>query len=585
LLLAGILAYFLIQKNNAPNITLRPEVFDKNLREALNYYRLEEYDRCEMLLQHVLARTGKRRIKSMAALYLGNIYFKKNEIEKAVSLYHESISYDRKNINALYNSAAALSKSGRWTQSSETVQRLLSIRPEFRKGLLFLGNLYYSAGQFEAAENLYEQKEDPVFLFNLAMVYGRMNRKEESIELFTRLADSSDTDEALQGVAAYESAVLNMQDNPNSSVRYLKKARMTFPDSYTVQYNLAHALMKTARFSEAADTLQSIAAVFSPRSEFVSLYSLALMKSRRYKDALNYIIRVYRMTGDEQAAMIAGDIFLESGDFEQAKNYYEKAIKKPSAQNAYVNLIQIYIHQGKYRQALSKCDEFAKRFTDSVLPLICRADVLFSLGDIKHAKEYIQQAVKNNPADLIVVADLYRRHELYDNALDLYGRILAREPENMQVKEKIAEIYMATGHTDRARLIYEKIRTTASNPVQYYRSTIALASLEYGERDCLLYEKLIQDFPYRYEAYYNLALMLLNSGKYADALSTIKKCLEINLNLEVHVLSKLYSLSGAVYMYMDRFEDAARALKMARTLDGNNIEVVQYLGILGSVSR
>ncbi len=589
LLSAGILAYFLIQKNGLTGISPGPEILDRNLREALNYYRLEEYARCELLLQHVLAQTGKRRTKSLAALYLGNIYFKKNATAKAVSLYRESISYNRKNVAAIYNLAVALSKTGRWAQSRETVQKLLEIQPGFRKGILFLGNLYYAAGQFEAAENLYAQKQDdPVFLFNLAMVYGRMNRREASIKLLARLASSPDADGALRGAAAYKCAVLTQRENPNGSVQYLKEARTTFPDSYTVQYTLAHVLMRTMQFKEAAGILQSIAADpdYAGRNEDVSLlYSLALMKSGRYADALDFIVRAYRMTGDERSAQIAGDIFLELGDFEQAKNYYNEAIEKQAGQSAYANLIQIYIHQGAYKQALSACDDFAQHFPDSMMPLVCKADVLFSLGDVKKAHEYIRQAAGDDPSDLVIAADLYRRHGRYDNALDLYGRVLAREPENMQVGEKIAETYMATGHTDRARSIYEKIRRAASDPIRYYRSTIALASLAEGERARLLYDELIQDFPYRYEAYYNQALLLLKSGGYAEALRIIKQCLEKNSGLAAPVLSKLYSLSGAAYMYMNRFEDAAGALTTARTLDGNNIEAAQCLEILGSIAR
>jgi len=590
LLSAGILAYFLVQKSNTSNSALRPDIFDRNLRDALNYYRLEEYDRCEMLLKHVLDQAGRRRTKSLAALYLGNIYFKKNDFEKALTLYRDSVSYDRKNVNALFNSAVALSETGRWTQSLERVQKALELQPDFRKGLLFLGNLYYAAGQFDMAEQMYTRKqEDPVFLFNLAMVYGRINRRDESIKLLSGLASSPDAPEALRGAAAYECAVLMQKKDTYGSVQYLKKATALFPDSPAVQYNLACTLMKTAQFSEAADILKAFTANpdYSKRREYVSLYSFALVKSGRYQDALNFIVRSHTQNGDELTAQIAGDIFLELGDLTQAQIYYREAIEKetiekPVDQNAYVNLVQIYLHQGSYERAIAVSDEFEKRYPDSVRPLICRADVLFSLGDVKNARMYVRQVVEGN---LVLVGDLYRKHGLYDNALDLYGRAVAEKPENMKVWEKIAETYMTTGHTERARSIYKKIQNAAIDPVWYYRSAVILAGMEEGESARPLYEELIRDFPYRYEAYYNLALLLLKNGEYAEALSFIKECLEKNPGLAAPVLAKLHTLSGVTYIFLNRFEDASRAFAAARTLDSNNFEVVQYMEILENYAR
>jgi len=590
---AGILAYFLVQKSGTSNSSLRPNIFDRNLRDALNYYRLEEYDRCELLLKHVLDQAGRRRTKSLAALYLGNIYFKKNDFEKALALYRDSASYDRKNVNALFNSAVVLSKTGRWTQSLERVQKVLELQPDFRKGLLFLGNLYYAAGQFDMAEQLYTRKQDdPLFLFNLAMVYGRMNRRDESVKLLSGLASSPDAPEALRGAAAYECAILMQEKDTYDSVQYLKKARTVFPDSPAVQYNLAYTLLKTAQFGEAADILKTFTADpdYSRRREYVSLFSFALVKSGRYRDALNFIIRSHTQNGDELTAQIAGDIFLELGDLVQAQTYYKEAIEKetiekPVDQSTYVNLVQIYLHQGSYERAIAVSDDFEKHYPDSVRPIICRADVLFSLGNIKNARVYVRKAVQSDGTGLILAGDLYRKHGLYDNALDLYGRVVAEEPENMKVWEKIAETYVTTGHTERARSIYKKIKNAAIDPVLYYRSAVILAGMEEGEPGRSLYEELIRDFPYRYEAYYNLALLLLKNGQYTEALSFIKECLEKNPGLAGPVLAKLHTLSGVIYLFQNRFEDAARAFAATRMLDSNNLAVVQYMEILENYAR
>jgi tetratricopeptide (TPR) repeat protein len=582
---AGVLAYFMIQKGSPSGTFVRPDVFDRDLREALNLYRLEEYDRSEILLKHVIARSGRRRTKSLAAFYLGNIRFKNDLYRDALALYYESLSYDRKNVNALYNSAVVLSKTGQWRQAQERIEKVLTLQPDFRKALLFLGNMYYGAGRFEKAEEIYAKKPgDPVFIFNRAMTYSRMNRIQEAADLLATLTSSTDTKEILRGAAAYEAAVLLQKEDPYRSMRYLQEAHALFPGSDTVQYDLAYLLMKTAQYGEAADILAGLAAnpVYSEKTEYVSLYSFALMKSGRYTDALNYIVHLHSRNGEARTAQIAGDLFLEKGDLVRAQQYYEEAVKGTTGAHSYANLVQIYILHDRYERALNLCDEFERQYPESVLPLISRADVLFSSGDNRNARQYIQRAAERSLTGLVEAGDLYRKHELYDNALELYSRYIDEEPTDMSVWERIADTYMETGHTERARVIYEKIKNGAVDPFRYYRSSILLASMGHGDAARTVYEGLIHDFPYRYEAYYNLALLFLKGGEYSEASSIAHQCLEKNPGLSIHARVRMFTVSGIACTYLERFEDAAKEFAAARSLDASDLDVIRYMEILGS---
>ena len=78
LLILGLALYLTLSKEKEYTYE-RFEYINKELNEGINAYRLEDFDKAEMLLLNVLENAKVKKIKSKAALYLGNIYHINNK--------------------------------------------------------------------------------------------------------------------------------------------------------------------------------------------------------------------------------------------------------------------------------------------------------------------------------------------------------------------------------------------------------------------------------------------------------------------------------------------------------------------------
>jgi len=576
LLIVGFFTYLSFQKRKEAVLPLRPELLDKSFREGVYHYRLENYDRSELLFKSVLEHSRKKKIKSFAALYLGNICFREEEYDDSEKFYLEAHELYKKNFYALYNAAIASSKKGSWGDALSYAQKAYSINDEYTKNRLFLANFYYGTGRFDKARSLYEvNKADLVAGYNLAMLCKRENDEVRSRLLLENIAANSCTSEVLRGICYYTLAYIEQRDQRHKTLEHLRKGNSIFPSDLVMRFNLALYLMKENQYREAADLLKSIQgmASFIDEKGYYTLFGQALFNSGNYGEALEFFSQLYNETGCEWIAYIIGDIQLALGNSEQAVTYYRKALSDPSNEGAYINLAYIYMNEGSFASALEVCVDYKEHSSRNPRPSMCIADVYFLTGDIGLAKDTMKKALEligDDPSGLDSAAGIYKKHAMYDNALQLYSKIRSIEPAYPGIQEKIAALYLNTGHDERAERIWSHIRSVTPDPDRYYRASLMLAQLVSEERAILLYSELADDFPYRYEAYYNRALLHINAGEYKEALSTVKECIYKIPGIDHSSLAKLYSVSGVAYLLLGNFNEASRAFHTAHELDREN---------------
>jgi len=80
----GILAYFILQNRIVPSPPPQRERADTSLQDGINHYRQGEYEQSWLFLINVVDESWDRRAKSTAALYLGNISYRKGDYDSRV---------------------------------------------------------------------------------------------------------------------------------------------------------------------------------------------------------------------------------------------------------------------------------------------------------------------------------------------------------------------------------------------------------------------------------------------------------------------------------------------------------------------
>jgi tetratricopeptide (TPR) repeat protein len=309
------------------------------------------------------------------------------------------------------------------------------------------------------------------------------------------------------------------------------------------------------------------------KGEYALLAGFSMFKSGNYTDALDHWKRLYEADGNGWMAYVLGDIHFLHEDLEDAERYYREALSDQGNIEVYENLINIYKKNGDYLGAMGMSMEYTQRSGDSPRSLIALADLYYHTGQPGNARESVDRAVtliEEETEELDNVAALYQRYGKYSNALQIYHKILSRDPDNYAVYWKIAQIYLQTGHTERASRACKKVRNGTTDPDLYYEASLFLAELKEGTEADEELSQLIDQFPYRYEAYYNRALHLIKQGKYGDVLYIVQQCLDRVTKLEKPPLSNLYTLVGIAYAYLGNDAEASRSFKRARDLDTNN---------------
>jgi tetratricopeptide (TPR) repeat protein len=592
LMVLGVFAYLMIQ--NRPGLKTQEEekLPDRNLQEGLYHYRLDNLDRAEMLFLNVFEHSKRKKIQSLAAVYLGNIYFKKGEYNGALDFYLRSVNLDRKNFYAYHNAAVACTRSGEWEKAGEYVKKALSIKEDFIPALLLSGNMHYGSGRTKRALSLYERGRgvDPLIDYNMAVLLRREGHLEESLKILREIVSNHNIPDILKGICYYQ---LSTSENPGFTggrIGCLKAAIEVFPSSPELRFNAALLLSQEGMYDEALEILKPLPANMSsgnyPQKNYHLLLAQALFRSQNYNEALKLFRGLYDRNQEGWIAHVLGDLLVATGDYEGAETFYKKAALESSQKNVLCSLAMLYSARGENEKALEKCEEYIKSAPDDPFPHLCMADIYFVLGSDAEARRSLDTAIAlagSKPEILIRAADIYLNHGRYSNALQLYYRVEGLKPELDHTRAAMAEVYLSMGQKDRAKKVLIKIRNTTSSQELYYRASLRLAQIEEPENASKLYEELIEVFPLRYEAYFNLAHLRITTGDFKGGLLMVQRCLDSLHDLDSSKLSMLHTLKGVAYISMGNVQDGLRAFHLAKELDPENEIAAMNLRVSGEV--
>jgi tetratricopeptide (TPR) repeat protein len=133
---------------------------------------------------------------------------------------------------------------------------------------------------------------------------------------------------------------------------------------------------------------------------------------------------------DQVTLMTVGDLFVRSGDTQQALSYYEQ-------------LAQIFHGDGFISKAIAIYKKISKLAPEEVQPLE------------KLAELYVQQGVMNEARSVYLqIAEAHLKAKRQQQAVATLRKLLDLEPENLRVQLRLADLYTAIGQKDEAALAY-----------------------------------------------------------------------------------------------------------------------------------
>jgi len=501
----------------------------------------------------------------------GDIYLKKNEVQEAIRVYENILKIDQENIDILTRLGDIYSGEGLLDKAIQTCLRLADIYT--KEGmldkviLLYERLLDWEPGNREVSEKVIEiyqkiLKLDPgnlqarhKLINNLLVI----NDIENAIPQFIALGETYlEKNLYEEGTAicekVFEYDVKNVEAHLLLAEIYTKQG---LTDAAKEEYLLAMNLYRErGEHGKADETYQRMIFLFPDSADM------------HYQLALNHF---------------------EKGEFDESIKEFKLVLESdPHHIPSLSNLGEIYIQKNMLEEGM---DNFKKVLEldskDSALreKLI---DVYLSIGQIDPAME-----------QLMVLGKVYVEKERFHQALGVYRRILCYMPVNLEVREKMIEVYSLQGDREKSKPEYIFLANAYDRRGLYMKSIeMCKKVLDASPEDINVRKKLCnyyvkQGLPdIAVQEYTALANIYLKNDLSKYAIEIYQTLLELQPeNVEIRVtLSELLSREGKVeesvnyyfslidiYMKSDMQKEAKDVYQEILKIQPGNIEVYKKL--------
>jgi len=317
------------------------------------------------------------------------------------------------------------------------------VGPESSAALDFiLANLRFQNGELTEAVESYQQAlaKFPDFRRarkNLGLLMVQLNQYEPAIEQLTRAIELGDRDGRTYGLLGY--CYIN-RDNPVAAEEAYRTAILQQPTSNDWQLGLARALLAQQRNEEAVSLFSSFLERNPTDSRAWKLQANAYIGLGQPRSAaLNF--ETVRMLGDVDSStlVLLGDIYMNEGIHELAKDAYVEAIAKAkggaSFETAY-RAAELMLRTEAYEECVEVLDSIDRRFQGQIdgqreLELMTlKAKLARGQGRNKEAAKLLEEIVERDGTRGEALLELARFH--WDQGNEQKALLLLERAENLE---------------------------------------------------------------------------------------------------------------------------------------------------------
>lgn len=287
---------------------------------------------------------------------------------------------------------------------------------------------------------------DPIYDFYYALSLSRLERPEQSLPILQNLTSQ------FPKISRYHHALgetLRRLKRYNEALESFRKAVATsssLQGKAVPMASLASLLCDMGKIKE-ADPLSKRALEIAPRnSGVVSTAVKILEKSGDIHKALEVLSDALRtFPTNAHLNFRAGMILKQMGQFAEAKNHLEQAVKDPALSFSYTALADVYLLLGNDKKAEEVLEKFPGKKRDNTSYLSIKGNILRCRGEFEKSAIHLKRALNlepNNPVHHGGLAQL---------KLDQAKESISKgDKESALIYIKEAKIYLSEGlHIDK----------------------------------------------------------------------------------------------------------------------------------------
>lgn len=305
-------------------------------------------------------------------------------------------------------------------------------------------------------------------------------------------------------------------------------------------------------------------------------------------------------------------LLLESqGNFVSAREELEKAIKiSPENAFLYRTSAELSLRLGQVERASEEIERAIELNPKDVKGLIIAGQIQWALGNTDKAEERLKRALVLDPDESEALVSLAGAltPKKPSNAIKLYKDYLVRHPNEVEIMERLAQVYQSLGDFKNARKTWEEVLTVSPGSLRAHLALAQIAEIHFDTATAVAhYEGVLSQDPtnlplllrvgeLRYRnndmakaneaftkaqaiaptspsANFWLALLAENQGNWKEAIRLLKNVPEAHREAGVLLrLSYYYSQDG-------NYTEAVKILKKLSDSDPSNTDFLNYLAV------
>ncbi|MDR0412423.1 MAG: tetratricopeptide repeat protein [Dysgonamonadaceae bacterium] len=346
----------------------------------------------------------------------------------------------------------------------------------------YLGQIYSQLQQTDSAAYFYEKaiQTDPEYPFGYigegktALMKGELKTAESLFKKATGLAKKNPS---VQTTIAEVYIDANLKPQAEEALDKARKVNKKYPGIYVVEGDM---LMKEGKTGEACARYEN-AIAFDKNDKIGYLKLARVYKNINTNEALRYLDELTAIDPEYIPAYAEiGDLYDMSSIDEANVNYtkaldaYEKFISIPGVpllqHERYARLLYF---TNQYEKSLQQIDLLLKENPNNQVMYRLKAYNNYKLGNNAVALAGIAEFLQNNPEDKHIYLDyitygrILLKENQPENAIDVFLKAAALEPEKPEIYKELANTYELTNNYPEAVKQYEKYFTIEKTPVVF----------------------------------------------------------------------------------------------------------------------
>ena len=319
------------------------------------------------------------------------------------------------------------------------------------------------------------------------------------------------------------------------AVKLWKAAIKNDPENIDLHIRLGKAYWRLAKWKNAEKSLIS-AISLAPESPMARMELARILLIRgNINAARNQTVKLLSITPENpEVHVLSGDINLFENKLQKALEEYKKALLLSSGETRYLLKLAACLHAlKKNKKAETYFDMARHRKNLSVENLIQFADYYNYINDHTGEKDSLLKAIRLEPESINIrmrLADLYIAAGQFKKALTILEKILKKNPGNIEVQKTMTDVYINLNLFKKASTLLRHLKEENSEEDFQLELLQGKFWLYQGRASfaAIHLRSAVKLAPGLTMGYYYLALAYLNSGQEKLAENSLKSVLMLS---------------------------------------------------------